>query len=111
MPGGVIKSEAPAAPLGVDGGEVALAVLVPTNTAIPDKKAAATQAGNLTLHKMPKTEHAALYTQFVAGHALVTLRETLGWPTARFPGSAPDGPIPPYKREVCTWPHGPQPHH
>lgn len=69
-------NEAPAAPLAVDGGEVSLAVLVPTDSAIPDKKAATTQAGNLTLRKMPKTEHAALYTQFVAGHALVTLRET-----------------------------------
>ena len=62
-------NEAPAALLGVDGGEVSLAVLVPTESAIPEKKAATTQAGNLTLRKMPKTEHAALYTQFVAGHA------------------------------------------
>jgi len=50
---------------------------VPTDSAIPDKKAATTQAGNLTLCKMPKTEHAALYTQFVAGHALVA--EPLGF--------------------------------
>ena len=30
-------NEAPATPLGVDGGAVSLAVLVPTDSAIPDK--------------------------------------------------------------------------
>jgi hypothetical protein len=36
-----------------------------------------TQAGNLTLRRLPKGERAALYAALVAGHVLVTVRETL----------------------------------
>lgn len=41
-------NKAPAAPLGVDGDEVSLAVLVPADSAIPDKKPTTTQARNLS---------------------------------------------------------------
>jgi hypothetical protein len=36
-----------------------------------------TNAGNLSLRKMPKGERAALYTQAVRGRALVTVKEAL----------------------------------
>jgi hypothetical protein len=38
-------------------------------------RAAASQAGNLTLRKLPKSERSALYLLLIAGHVLVTLRE------------------------------------
>jgi hypothetical protein len=69
-------NEAPAAPIGAEGDEVSLAVLVPADSAVPERMPATTQAGNLTLRKLPKSERAALYMLLVAGHVLVTLRET-----------------------------------
>jgi hypothetical protein len=69
-------NEAPAAPIGVDGDELSVAVLVPAESAVPERMPATTQAGNLTLRKLPKGEHASLYMMLVAGHLLVTLRET-----------------------------------
>ena len=69
-------NEAPAAPIGLDGDELSLAVLVPADSTVPERMPATTQAGNLTLRKLPKGERASLYTLLVAGHVLVTLRET-----------------------------------
>jgi hypothetical protein len=70
-------NEAPSAPIGVDGVEVSLVVLVPAESAVPERMPGTTQAGNLTLRKLPKGERASLYALLVAGHVLVTLRETL----------------------------------
>lgn len=69
-------NEASAAPVGVDGDELVLAVLVPDEDAVPERMPGRTQAGNLTLRKLPKGERSRLYLLLVAGHVLVTLRET-----------------------------------
>jgi hypothetical protein len=68
-------NEAPAAPVGIDGAELSLIVLVPDEDAVPERMPATTQAGNLTLRKLPKAERSALYLLLIAGHVLVTLRE------------------------------------
>ncbi|MGY1833147.1 hypothetical protein ACI8AA_22255 [Geodermatophilus sp. SYSU D01180] len=68
-------NEAAAAPLGVDGDEVALVVLAPPETVVPERMPSTTQAGNLSLRKLPKGERAQLYTEAVMGHVLVTLKE------------------------------------
>jgi len=68
-------NEAPAAAVGIDGAELSLIVLVPDEDAVPERMPARTQAGNLTLRKLPKAERSALYLLLIAGHVLVTLRE------------------------------------
>ena len=68
-------NEAPAAPVAVHGNELALVVLAPSIDIVPDRMPAQTQAGNLTLRKVSKTDRAALYTTLILGHLLVTLRE------------------------------------
>jgi hypothetical protein len=68
-------NEAPAAPVGIDGTEISLIMLVPDEEAVPERLPATTQAGNLTLRKLPKAERSALYLLLIAGHVLVTLRE------------------------------------
>jgi hypothetical protein len=65
-------NEAPAAPVGI---ELSLIVLVPNEDAVPERLPSTTQAGNLTLRKLPKGERSALYLLLIAGHVLVTLRE------------------------------------
>lgn len=77
-------NEAPAAAVGIDGAELTLIVLVPGEDTVPERMPATTQAGNLTLRKLPKGERSGLYLQLVAGHVLVTLREAL----AVAPGAA-----------------------
>jgi predicted nucleic acid-binding protein len=42
---------------------------------VPERMPAQTQAGNLTLRKVSKTDRAALYTTLVLGHLLITFRE------------------------------------
>jgi hypothetical protein len=70
-------NEAPAAAIGVDGGELSLIVLIPPASAVPERMPATTQAGNLTLRKLPKGERAQLYGLLAAGHVLATVREAL----------------------------------
>ncbi len=55
-------NEAPAAPIAVEGDEVSLTVLVPTDSAVPERMPDTTPAGNLTLRKLPKAERAVGYT-------------------------------------------------
>ncbi|GIH73102.1 hypothetical protein [Sphaerimonospora thailandensis] len=68
-------NEAPAAAVGVTGGEVALAVLVPGTDAVPSRYPSLTEAGNVSLRQTPKKLAAAFYAQMVCGYALVTIRE------------------------------------
>lgn len=78
-------NEAPAAPVGVDDAEVSLAVLAPAESTVPERMPRTTQAGNLTLRKLPKGE--PLYALLISGHVLVTLGEAFavapGIPAAR----------------------------
>jgi len=68
-------NEAAAAPLGVDGTEVALVVLAPPESVVPERMPGTTASGNLSLRKLPKGERSALYTLAVMGHVLVTVKE------------------------------------
>jgi hypothetical protein len=70
-------NEAAAAPLGVEGDEVALVVLAPPESVVPERMPGTTAAGNLSLRKLPKGERAAFYTQVVLGHVVVTVKEAL----------------------------------
>ncbi|MET7668186.1 DUF4236 domain-containing protein [Micromonospora luteifusca] len=69
-------NEAPSAAVGVTGDEVSLVVLVPTvEQVVPERMPTTTQAGNLSLRKLPQRDRAAYYRQFVCGQVLVTVRE------------------------------------
>jgi type II secretory pathway pseudopilin PulG len=68
-------NEAPAAPVAVDGTELALVVLAPADDVVPERMPDRTKAGNLTLRKLPKGERSALYSLLVFGHLVVTMRE------------------------------------
>jgi type II secretory pathway pseudopilin PulG len=68
-------NDAPAAAVAVDGADLSLVVLAPTDDVVPERMPARTQAGNLTLRKLPKADRSAFYTALVAGQLLVTLRE------------------------------------
>lgn len=70
-------NDATSAPVGVDGAEVSLMLVVPPAAeAIPEQIPARTAAGKLTLKKVTQTVRAGYYSQFVCGQVLVTLRET-----------------------------------
>jgi hypothetical protein len=70
-------NEAAAAPVGVSGAEASVVVLVPSPSAIPERKPALTPAGNLTLKKLTKREHADFYKLMVCGYVLATVKEAL----------------------------------
>ncbi len=70
-------NEAAAAPLGVDGDDLSVVVLAPSESIVPERMPGTTASGNLTLRKLPKGDRAALYTQAVMGHVLVTIKEAL----------------------------------
>jgi hypothetical protein len=77
LAGAFEDNEAAAAPLGVDGAEVALVVLAPPESVVPERMPGTTAAGNLSLRKLPKGDRAALYTLAVMGHVVVTVKEAL----------------------------------
>lgn len=77
-------NEAPAAPVGVDGDEVAIVVLVPGLDVVPERMPQTTAAGNLSMPKLPKAKRADFYKLVVCGHLLATCRETF----AVAPGAA-----------------------
>jgi hypothetical protein len=68
-------NDADAAPVGVDGHEAYLTVLVPTGSALPERYPTLTPAGNLSLKKLTKRESADLYKLMVCGYVLTTIRE------------------------------------
>jgi hypothetical protein len=70
-------NEAFAAVAGVHGDEAAVVVLVPGADAVPDRMPRLTQAGNLSIPKIPKGERNAFYVLLVCGHLLATVRESL----------------------------------
>ncbi|MFB9902391.1 hypothetical protein [Allokutzneria oryzae] len=70
-------NEAPAAPVGVEGSELTVVVLVPGVEAVPERKPTTTAAGNLSLKKLTKTERFSLHTVLVSSHVLLTVREAL----------------------------------
>ncbi|MGY1724752.1 hypothetical protein [Blastococcus sp. SYSU DS0533] len=70
-------NEAAAAPLGVEGDELSIVVLVPDESIVPERLPGKTASGNLSLRKLNKGERAALYMEAVMGHALVTMKEAL----------------------------------
>jgi hypothetical protein len=68
-------NEAAAAPVGVEGAEASVVVLVPGVDAVPDRKPATTSAGNLTLKKLTKRDTADFYKLLVCGYVLATVKE------------------------------------
>lgn len=68
-------NDAAAAPVGVQDGAAAIAVLVPTADVVPERAPTLTAAGNLSLKKMTKGERVGLYNLLVFGHLIVTARE------------------------------------
>lgn len=70
-------NEAAAAPVGVEGDEVSVVVLAPSESIVPERMPGTTPSGNLSLRKLAKGDRAAFYTQAVMGHVLVTVKETL----------------------------------
>lgn len=68
-------NEAAAAPIGVDKGDASVVVVIPPMSAVPDRKPTVTQAGNLSLKKLTKTETVSIYKSLVCGHVLVTVKE------------------------------------
>ena len=68
-------NEAAATAVAVDGAEAQLLVLVPPLADVPERKPTTTDAGNLSLKKLTKTERAGCYAQLVAGYTLVTAKE------------------------------------
>lgn len=68
-------NEAAAAPVGVAGSQVTLVVIVPSASAIPERRPALTAAGNLTLKKLTKRELSDFYKLLIFGHVLVTVKE------------------------------------
>ena len=69
-------NEAPAAPVGVHGDEVAIVVLVPGLDVVPERMPQTTAAGNLSMPKLTKAKRADFYKLVVCGHLLATCRET-----------------------------------
>ncbi len=69
-------NEMHAAPLSVHGAEATLAVIVPGEEIVPNHRPTTTQAGNLSLQKMTKTDRSGWYLTAVCGHVLAAVRET-----------------------------------
>lgn len=63
--------------LAVRNGEAVVAVVVPSPADLPERFSSTTPAGNLSLTKLTKTDHASLYTDVVCGHTLLTVKEAL----------------------------------
>jgi hypothetical protein len=68
-------NEAAAAPIGVAGTEASVVVLVPSQSAVPERRPELTAAGNLSLKKLTKRELADFYKLMVCGYVLATVRE------------------------------------
>lgn len=68
-------NEMHAAPVSVDGSEASVAVFVPGEDIVPERKPATTAAGNVSLAKMTQTERAGVYRVAVCGHLLAVVRE------------------------------------
>lgn len=68
-------NEAPAAPVGVEGDEVAIVVLVPGLEVVPERMPQRTSAGNLSIPRLPKGKRSVFYKLVVCGHVLATCRE------------------------------------
>ncbi|MFM8351786.1 MAG: hypothetical protein ACKN9D_12060 [Actinomycetales bacterium] len=68
-------NDMPAAPVGVEGAEASIAVLAPTEEVLPERIGGVTDAGNVSLRRVPKGQRQSLLTSITFGYALVTARE------------------------------------
>lgn len=68
-------NEAAAAPVGITGSEASVVVLVPSTSAVPERRPTLTAAGNLSLKKLTKRESADFYKLLVCGYVLATVKE------------------------------------
>ena len=70
-------NEAPAAPLGLDGSRLDVAVLAPSDDVLPEESVGQTNAGNLSVRRSTKSHRAQLYKSLVAGALIASAREAL----------------------------------
>ncbi len=70
-------NEAPAAVAGVHDGEASVVLMAPDADAVPERMPRLTEAGNLSLRKLTKTEGNSFYGLLMCGYILVTVREAL----------------------------------
>jgi hypothetical protein len=75
-------NEAPAAPVAVEGAELALVVLAPPDEVVPERMPDRTQAGNLTLRKLPKGERSAFTPCWCLGTCWLPCGRRSRWPLA-----------------------------
>jgi hypothetical protein len=68
-------NEMPSAPVGVEDDEATIAVLAPPDSSLPDRIGGVTDAGNVSLRRVPKGQRRSLATSITCGYALVTARE------------------------------------
>lgn len=68
-------NDATAGVVGIGGTEVSLVVMAPSEDVVPERMPGRTDAGNLTLRKMSKTDRRRYYAEAVAGHLLATAKE------------------------------------
>lgn len=64
------------AAVNLEDAEVAVVVLVPDENIVPERMPRITDAGNLSLKKLTKSDRAGFYSILVCGHLLATIRET-----------------------------------
>ncbi|MDZ7674338.1 MAG: hypothetical protein U5K30_04630 [Acidimicrobiales bacterium] len=69
-------NDAPAVCVAVDDRTVDVVLAVPSIEALPERTPGVTDAGNLSLRKMNKTDRNALHAAVVYGHLLLTVKET-----------------------------------
>jgi hypothetical protein len=68
-------NDAAATPVGVEGAELSVAVLVPGTDVIPDRMPYVTDSGRLSTKKMTKTMANSFYASVLAGYMIVTAKE------------------------------------
>ena len=68
-------NEAPASVVDVQGTQMTVLLTAPAIDAIPERKPGTTSAGNLSIRKMTKTDRAALHSELICGHTLLTVKE------------------------------------
>lgn len=77
LEGAFDDNDAPVEVLAVEGGVLVLRTVVPAPGVLPERMPGVTEAGNVSLRRMTRTQAAELYRALVAGIVLVTAKEAL----------------------------------
>ncbi len=68
-------NDMPSTPIGIEGTEASIAVLAPAASSLPERIGGVTDAGNVSLRRVPKGQRESLATSITCGYAVVTARE------------------------------------